>query len=107
MQRRDGTFFPALINDSPIINAKGELIGIVGVSTDNTLRRRAEEERENLLKREREARAEAEDANRLKDEFLATLSHELRNPLNVVIGYSEILRRSDESQPLLFRRQSC
>jgi PAS domain S-box-containing protein len=94
VQRRDGTFFPALINDSPIVDSKGKLIGIVGVSTDNTLRRRAEEERENLLLREREARAQAEEANRLKDEFLATLSHELRNPLNVVIGYSEILRRS-------------
>jgi PAS domain S-box-containing protein len=98
VQRRDGTSFPALVNDSPILNEKGELIGIVGVSTDNTLRRRGEEERETLLLREREARAEAEAANRLKDEFLATLSHELRNPLNVVIGYSEILRRSDETQ---------
>lgn len=98
VQRRDGTFFPALINDSPILDARGKLIGIVGLSTDNTLRRRAEQERENLLKREREARTQAEDANRLKDEFLATLSHELRNPLNVVIGYSEILRRSNENQ---------
>ena len=98
VQRRDGTFFPAVINDSPIFDATGKLIGIVGVSIDNTLRRRAEEERETLLRREREARAQAEDANRLKDEFLATLSHELRNPLNVVIGYSEILRRSDETQ---------
>jgi PAS domain S-box-containing protein len=98
VRKRDGTFFPALVTDSPIINAKGELIGFVGVSTDNTLRRRAEKEREDLLLREREARAESETANRLKDEFLATLSHELRNPLNVVIGYSEILRRSNDSQ---------
>jgi len=98
VQRRDGTFFPAMVTDSPIINSEGELVGFVGVSTDNTLRRRAEEERENLLLREREARAESEAANRLKDEFLATLSHELRNPLNVVIGYSEILRRSGETQ---------
>ncbi|HEV7682135.1 MAG TPA: PAS domain S-box protein [Pyrinomonadaceae bacterium] len=97
VRRRDGALFPALITDSPIINAKGELIGFVGVSTDNTMRRRTEQERENLLLREREARAESEAANRLKDEFLATLSHELRNPLNVVIGYSEILRRSDEN----------
>jgi PAS domain S-box-containing protein len=98
VRRRDGTSFPAQVNDSPIVNAKGELIGIVGVSVDNTERRRAEEERESLLLREQEARAEAEGANRLKDEFLATLSHELRNPLNVVIGYSEILRRSEETR---------
>jgi PAS domain S-box-containing protein len=102
VQRRDGTFFPAQVNDSPILNAKGELIGIVGVSVDNSERRRAEREREDLLLREREARAEAESANRLKDEFLATLSHELRNPLNVVIGYSEILRRTDEKHSHTF-----
>ena len=81
---------------------EGELIGMVGVSVDNTSRRRTEEEREKLLVREQQARAEAEEANRLKDEFLATLSHELRNPLNVVIGYAEILRRSDERQSHAF-----
>jgi PAS domain S-box-containing protein len=42
------------------------------------------------------ARRQAEEANRLKDEFLATLSHELRNPLNSVVGYSELLLRRPE-----------
>ena len=102
VRRRDGTEFPAFVTDSPIFNDEGELIGMVGVSVDNTSRRRTEEERDKLLAREQQARAEAEDANRLKDEFLATLSHELRNPLNVVIGYAEILRRSDESQSHAF-----
>ena len=52
---------------------------------------RAEAERERLLTNVQEARDAAEKANQLKDEFLATLSHELRNPLNVILGYSELL----------------
>ena len=57
---------------------------------------RINEQREALLKSEHESRTNAEKANKLKDEFLATLSHELRNPLNVVLGYSELLLRTPE-----------
>jgi PAS domain S-box-containing protein len=60
---------------------------------------RAEGERERLLESERAARAEAEAANRSKDEFLAILSHELRTPLTAVLGWARMLRtaRLDEA----------
>ena len=63
-------------------------------------RKLAEEERAQLLIREQSARAEAEQANRTKDEFLATLSHELRTPLSAILGWSHLVRtgKLDEAQ---------
>ena len=75
------------------------LLQTVGERTWTAIEKlRAEAERERLLQSEQEARDAAERANQLKDEFLATLSHELRNPLNVILGYSELLLRMPDVQ---------
>ena len=58
-------------------------------------------ERARLLENERHARAEAETANRLKDEFLAVLSHELRTPINAVYGWARLLRTAKSDEPTL------
>jgi PAS domain S-box-containing protein len=70
----------------------GEPLRFIGTATDITERKQAEAEREELLIREQSAREAAEALTRAKDEFLAIVSHELRSPLNAVLGYASLLR---------------
>jgi PAS domain S-box-containing protein len=65
----------------------------IGTVLNITEQKRAEAEREQLLQREQTAREQAETANRIKDEFLAVLSHELRTPMNPILGWSSLLRQ--------------
>ncbi|WP_339383248.1 response regulator [Oculatella sp. LEGE 06141] len=76
----------------PIKNEPEGACWAAGIAEDITERKRIEAEREEWFTREQAARESAEAANRIKDEFLAVLSHELRSPLNPILGWAKLLR---------------
>jgi PAS domain S-box-containing protein len=90
-RRKDGSEIDISLTVSPIRDRKGRVIGASKIARDITERMRIEIEREEMLRRESTARARAEKADRLKDEFLATISHELRSPLNAILGWAKML----------------
>jgi PAS domain S-box-containing protein len=102
--RKDGTRFWANVVITAVYNSHGELRGFAKVTRDISDRRMAEEAQRALLE-QREARLSAEEersraeasyrvaqeANRAKDEFLMTLSHELRTPMTAILGWARML----------------
>ncbi|MEH1998286.1 MAG: response regulator [Nostoc sp.] len=89
---KDGSYIWTLISTRAIFGEQNEFLGAIAMLTDITDRKRTESERDRLFQLEQAARAEAEAANRIKDEFLAVLSHELRSPLNPILGWAKLLQ---------------
>jgi PAS domain S-box-containing protein len=111
--RKDGTRFWANVVITAVHDAQGNLRGFAKVTRDVTERKRAEETQRSLLE-QREARLLAEEqrrhaeasynvaqeANRAKDEFLMTLSHELRTPMTAILGWARMLPSMAPDDPL-------
>jgi PAS domain S-box-containing protein len=104
--RKDGSRFWANVVISVLRDETSQPIGFAKVTRDLTTRRKAEEVARELV-REQAARSaaesiarRAEEANRIKDEFLATVSHELRTPLNAIVGWASILRQRELEPPV-------
>jgi PAS domain S-box-containing protein len=84
MRKKDGDLIWVLIGGSPIFDQNGKTVGSIGIHYYITDRKKLEEELE-------EARIQAEKARMAEQQFLANMSHEIRNPLNSIIGISNLL----------------
>ncbi|MEH2265935.1 ATP-binding protein [Nostoc sp.] len=98
LRRKDGVYRWTIDAANPWFGVDGQFKGYIGSVIDITERKAAEAERDRLLLLEQAARTEAERANRIKDEFLAVLSHELRSPLNPILGWARLLQTREFHQ---------
>jgi PAS domain S-box-containing protein len=96
--RKDGSRFPAVVSVTALRDEQNAIIGYLLIGTDNTARKAVEAERERLGQVLRDknvelesARALADKANQAKSEFLSAMSHELRSPLNAILGFAQLI----------------
>jgi PAS domain S-box-containing protein len=100
--RKDGSRFPAVVSVTALRDVHGAIIGYLLIGTDNTARKQIETDRAVLdqalqlksVELER-AKSAAEKANLAKSEFLSSMSHELRSPLNAILGFAQLMESSN------------
>ena len=81
---KDGSRFPAIVSITALRDVQGAILGYLLIGTDNSVRKQVESELHN-------AKAVAEKANLAKSDFLSSMSHELRSPLNAILGFAQLM----------------
>ena len=99
--RKDGSRVPAMVSVTALQDAANDIIGYLLIGTDNTARQQVEAERLRLdaaLQDQNielhKAKVAAEQANAAKSDFLSSMSHELRSPLNAILGFAQLMETS-------------
>ena len=82
--RKDGSRFPAVVSVTALRDAQDAIIGYLLIGTDNSARKQFELELHNAM-------AVAHKANLAKTDFLSNMSHELRSPLNAILGFAQLM----------------
>ena len=95
---KDGSRFPAIVSITALRDDYNEIIGYLLIGADNSVRKQVEDE---LIY----AKAAAEQANLAKSEFLSSMSHELRSPLNAILGFAQLMD-SDATPPTPPQKES-
>ncbi len=97
--RKDGSRFPAVVSVTALRDAQDAIIGYLLIGTDNTARKQnelalvaAQHDLQTAYDSIVRKNAQLQESNRTRSEFLATMSHELKTPLNAIIGFSGLLK---------------
>ncbi len=106
-KRQNGEVFPSILSASVLKNEKGEVMGVMGVSRDITEIKRAQEKLERSKEKYRRLSAELYEANSLKELLLDIITHDLKNPLGVISGMTELMKEELPQNEMLDSINEC